>query len=80
VGNGVLAALEGSHGQATSADCDPATVSNPPDVSAPTSASCDLTYEDGAVRQQTVTITFDSQGNPVTASTNVGIELPQPTG
>ena len=80
VGNGALAALEGSHGQATSADCDPSTVSNPPDVSTPTSASCNITYTDEAVLQQTVTITFDSQGNPVTASTNDGIELPQPTG
>jgi hypothetical protein len=79
-GNGPLPALEGSDGQATSADCDPSTVSNPPDVSTPTSASCDLTYEDGAVRQQTVTITFDSQGNPVTASTNDGIELSPPAG
>ena len=77
-GNGVLAALEGSDGQAASADCDPSTVSNPPDVSTPTSASCDITYSDGVVRQQTVTITFDSEGNPVTASTNDGIELSQP--
>jgi hypothetical protein len=78
VGNGPLPALEGSHGQATSADCDPSTVSNPPDVSTPTSASCSIIYADGSAWQQTVTITFDSQGNPVTASTNDGIELSPP--
>ena len=80
VGNGSLTALEGGDGQATSADCDPSTVSNPPDVSTPTSASCDITYSDGSIWQQTVTITFDSQGNPVADSTNEGIELSQPTG
>jgi hypothetical protein len=80
VGNGALTALEGSDGQATSANCDPSTVSNPPDVSTPTTASCDITYSDGSVWQQTVTITFDSQANPVAASTNVGTELSQPAG
>lgn len=79
VGNGVLTPLEGGDGQATSANCDPSTVSNPPDISTPTSASCDITYSDGSIWQQTVTITFDSQGNPVTDSTNEGIELSQPT-
>jgi hypothetical protein len=52
----------------------------PPDVSTPTTASCDITYSDESVWQQTVTITFDSQGNPVTDSTNVGTEMSQPTG
>ncbi len=80
VGSGALTPLAGSDGQATSANCDPATVSNPPDVSTPTSASCEITYSDGSVWQQTVTITFDSQGNPVADSTNVGTELSQPTG
>jgi hypothetical protein len=80
VGNGVLTPLEGGDGQASSANCDPSTVSNPPDISTPTSASCDITYSDGSIWQQTVTITFDSQGNPVTDSTNEGIELSQPTG
>jgi hypothetical protein len=80
VGNGVLTALDGSDGQATSANCDPSTISNPPDVSTPTSASCDITYTDGSVRQQTVTITFDSQGNPVADSTNAGTELSPPAG
>jgi hypothetical protein len=79
-GNGVLTPLEGGDGQASSANCDPSTVSNPPDISTPTSASCDITYSDGSIWQQTVTITFDSQGNPVTDSTNEGIELSQPTG
>jgi hypothetical protein len=80
VGNGALTALEGSDGQATSASCDPSTVSNPPDVSTPTSGSCEITYSDGSVWQQTVTITFDSQGNLVADSTNVGTELSQPAG
>jgi hypothetical protein len=79
VGNGGLTALEGGDGQASSANCDPGTVSNPPDVSTPTSASCDINYSDGSSWQQTVTITFDSQGNPVADSTNVGTELSQPT-
>jgi hypothetical protein len=79
IGNGPLTALQGGDGQATSANCDPSTVSNPPDVSTPTSASCDVTYSDGSVWQQTVTITFDSQGNPVSDSTNEGTELSQPT-
>jgi len=79
VGNGELTALEGGDGQASSANCDPSTVSNPPDVSTPTSASCDITYSDGSVWQQTVTITFDSQGNSLADSTNVGTELSQPT-
>jgi hypothetical protein len=78
VGNGVLTALEGSDGTATSADCDPSTVSNPPDISTPTSASCEITFSDGSIWQQTVTITFDSQGNPIADSTNSGTELSQP--
>jgi len=80
VGNGSLTALAGGDGQATSANCDPRTVSNPPDVSTPTSASCEITYADGSVWQQTVTITFDGQGHPVADSTNIGTELSQPTG
>ena len=81
VGNGSLTALAGGDGQATSANCDPSTVSNPPAVSALVSASCDITYSDGSVWQQTITVTFDSQGNPVADSANAGIELsPPPTG
>jgi hypothetical protein len=45
----------------------------------PTTASCDITHSDGSVGQ-TVTITFDSRGNPIADSTNVGTELLQPTG
>jgi len=79
VGNGSLSALQWSDGQATYADCDPSTVSNPPDAGTPTSALCDITYSDGSVWNQTVTITLDSQANPVSDSTNVGTELSQPT-
>ena len=60
---------------ATDATCDPATVSDPPAVTTPTSVSCDITYSDGSVWQQTVTLTYDSDGNPATVSTDDGIEL-----
>jgi hypothetical protein len=73
-----LGPLEGSDGQAISANCDPSTVSNP-DTSTMT-ASCEITYADGSVWQQTVTVTFDSQGNPVAASASVGTEVSPPTG
>jgi hypothetical protein len=59
----------------TAATCDSATVSDPADVSTPTSVSCDITYSDGSEWQQTVTITYDDQGNPTQVSTNDGIEL-----
>ena len=60
---------------ATRATCDPRTVSNPPDPSTPTIASCDITYSDGTIWQQTVTIEFDSGGTPISDSTNSGTEL-----
>ena len=78
VGDGALTALSGSDGDATSANCDPSTVSNPPDVSTPTSASCDISYSDGSVWQQTVTVTFDSHGQPVADGTKLGTELLPP--
>jgi hypothetical protein len=79
-GNGALTPLAGGDGQATSADCDPGSISNPPDVSTPTSVSCATTYSDGSVWQQTVTITVDGQVNPVADSTNVSTGLLQPAG
>ena len=57
VGNKSLPALKGGAGQATFANCDPSTVSNPPGT---TSASCDILYSDGSVWYQTITITLDS--------------------
>ena len=60
---------------ATDATCDPATVSDPPAVTTPTTVSCDITYSDGSVWQQTVTVTYDNEGTPATISTNDGIEL-----
>ena len=42
VGNGALTALSGPDGDATKASCNPDTVSNPPDVNTPTTASCDI--------------------------------------
>jgi hypothetical protein len=73
-----LGPLEGGDGQAISASCDPSSVSNP-DTSH-TTTSCQITYADGSVWQQTVTVTFNSQGNPVAASANAGTELSPPTG
>jgi hypothetical protein len=60
---------------ATSATCDPATVSDPPAVTTPTTVSCDITYSDGSVWQQTVTVIYDDEGNPATVSTDDGIQL-----
>jgi len=60
---------------ATDATCDPATVSDPPAVTTPTTVSCDITYSDGSVWQQTVTVTYDNDGNPATVSTDDGIQL-----
>jgi hypothetical protein len=78
VGNGSLTALSWGDGQATYADCDPSTVSNPSGAGTPASALCDIEYSDGSIWQQTVTITLDTQANPVSDSTNAGIELAQP--
>jgi hypothetical protein len=72
----VFTQFEASDGTtATDATCDPATVSDPPAVTTPTTASCDVTYSDGSIWQQTVTVTYDNEGNPATISTNDGIEL-----
>lgn len=60
---------------ATSATCDPATVSDPPAVTTPTTVSCDITYSDGSVWQQTVTVTYDNDGTPATVSTDDGIQV-----
>jgi hypothetical protein len=78
VGNGPLTALQGSEGKATDATCYSSTVSNAPAASTPTSAICDITYSDGSIWGQTVTITLDSQANPVSDSTNGGTELLAP--
>jgi hypothetical protein len=72
----VFTQFEASDGTTTTdATCDPATVSDPPAVTTPTTASCDITYSDGSIWQQTVTVTYDNEGNPATISTNDGIEL-----
>jgi hypothetical protein len=76
VGNGVLSPLTANDGTtATRATCDPRTVSNPPDPSTPSTASCDITYSDGIIMRQTVTVNFDSSGEPVSDSTNSGIQI-----
>jgi hypothetical protein len=80
VGHGGLTALNSGDGQAALATCDPGTLSNRPDVSTPASASCGISYADGSVWRQTVTVTFGSNGNPVAAWTNLGTELLLPTG
>jgi hypothetical protein len=80
VGNGGLAALDNGDGLATTAYCDPATVSGRLHVSTPVSASCGISYSDGSVWGQTVTVSFDGHGRPVADRTNLGTELVQPTG
>jgi hypothetical protein len=80
IGNGGLPALNNGDGQAASATCDPSTVPNRPDVSTPTSAMRGISYSDGSVWRQTVTVTFDSKGKPVADSTNLGTEVLLPTG
>jgi hypothetical protein len=72
----VSAPLEADDGTtATDATCDPSTVSEPADLSLPASVSCDVTYSDGTVWQQTLVITYDSSGEPNNISANDSIEL-----
>ena len=80
MGNGGLAALDNGNGLASLAYCDPATVSGRPHVSTPVSASCGISYSDGSVWRQTVTVTFDGLGRPVADRASLGTELVQPTG
>jgi hypothetical protein len=80
VGNGGLAALDNGDGQATLVTCDPGTVSSRPGVSTSTSASCGISYADGSVWRQTVTVSFGSEGKPVADWANLGTELLLPTG
>jgi hypothetical protein len=79
VGNGGLAALDNGDGQATFAYCDPGTVSSRIGAGLPVSASCGVSYSDGSVWRQTVTVTFDSHGSPVADWTYLGTELLPPT-
>ena len=80
VGNGGLAALDQGDGLAALATCDPGTVSSRPGVSTSMSASCGISYADGSVWRQTVTVTFGSNGNPVGEWTDLGTEVLLPTG
>jgi hypothetical protein len=80
VGTGGLAALDNGDGLATLAYCDPATVSGGLYGSSPVSASCGMSYSDGSVWRQTVTVTFDGHGRPVADRTDLGTELVQPAG
>ena len=79
-GNGGLSALDNAEDRATLANCDPSTVSNQSRVGTLISASCGISYSDGSVWRQTVTVTFDIHGHPVADWTDVGTELLQPTG
>ncbi len=79
IGNGGLPALDQGGGQAYLATCDPGTVSNGA-AGTSTSALCGIGYADGSVWQQTVTVTFGSQGKPIADGTNLGTELLMPTG
>jgi hypothetical protein len=80
VGNGGLTALDNGGGRAALAYCDPGTVSGRPGVGIPVSASCGISYSDGSVWRQTVTVTFDSHSSPVADWTNLGTEVLPPTG
>jgi hypothetical protein len=80
VGNGGLAVLDNGDGLATLAYCNPGTVSGRPHVGVPVSASCGISYSDGSVWRQTVTVTFDGHGRPIADRTDLGTELLQPTG
>ena len=77
-GTGGLTALSDGDGQATVAYCNPGTVSRPPHASTATSVSCAIGYSDGSVRQQTITVAFDSHGRPIAGWANVGTEIVQP--
>ena len=79
VGNGGLAALDNGDGQAAMAYCDPGTVPSRPRAGVPVSASCGISYSDGSVWRQTVTVTFDRHGSPVADWASMGVELMPPT-
>ena len=78
-GNGALAALDNGDGSAAMAYCDPGTVSSRPRADGPVSVSCGISYSDGSVWRQTVTVTFDSHGSPVADGASLGVELVPPT-
>ena len=80
VGNVGLTALDNGEGRAVLATCDPSTVSNRTLAATPISASCGISYSDGSVWRQKVTVTFDRHGNPIAAWTSLGTELLPPTG
>jgi hypothetical protein len=65
MGKGGLAALDNGDGQATSAYCDPSTVSHALNVSTSRSAACGINYSNGSVWKQTITVMFNSYGHPV---------------
>ena len=79
-GNGGLTALDNGDGRATLANCDPSTVSNQARAGTLMSASCGISYSDGSIWRQTVTVTFGIHGHPVADRTDLGTELLQPTG
>jgi hypothetical protein len=79
-GNGGLAALDNGDGRATVAYCDPGTVPGRLRVGAPVSAACGISYSDGSVWRQIVTVIFDGHGSPVADWANLGAELVSPAG
>jgi hypothetical protein len=78
-GKGGLTALDNGDGQAASAYCDPGTVPHLSTVSTSTSAWCGISYADGSVWKQQVTVTFDSHGSPVADFATLGTEVLQLT-
>jgi hypothetical protein len=79
VGKGGLTALHDGYGQATSAYCDPSTVSRPHNISTPTSVSCRIKYSDRSVWKQTVTVAFNNHGNPIADWAYLGTEVSRPS-
>ena len=80
MGNDGLAALDNGDGQATMAYCDPGTVPGRPRAGTAASASCGISYSDGSVWRQTVTVSLDRHGRPVADRASLGAELVPPTG
>jgi hypothetical protein len=78
VGSSGLNALDNGDGRAILAVCDPGTVYDRPGVGTLITASCGINYSDGSVWRQKVTVTFNIQGNPTAAWTELGTELLPP--
>lgn len=79
VGKGGLTALHDDNGQASSAYCDPSTVSRPSIISTSMSVSCRVKYSDRSVWDQTVTVAFNDHGSPLAVWAYLGTEVWRPS-